>query len=370
VKTLFDGGTFARYAPTGHVLFSRNAALVASAFDAATLTVGDAREVVVPDLWMDPAVASTNYTVSASGTLVYAAGTGAEFERTIVALDGSTATPLIKDRRYYAEPRMSPRGGAIAVVERAWRDRIWVVDSARETFTRLTSGTDRGSEYAPVWSPDGRVIAFGAGSARTGGDRLYVAPADGSRAETLLHTSAKEPLPTSWTRDGRQLVFTERNAGTNFDLMLLSIDRGNSVRPLLQTPFNEHQAVISPDGQLIAYQSDRSGNRAIYVSHFPSMQGATQVSADGGVSPVWARDRNRLYYKFGRDVMAVDMAPGGLASASRPTVVMTYPFTYPTAFVDPMPDGRFLALQGTEVGTQSELRVVLNWFGELREKGR
>ena len=152
ITKLFDGGTFARYVPTGHVAFARDGALMTAPFDAASLVVGDARSKVVDDLWMDPAVASANYALSTSGTLVYAAGTGAEFERTIVALDGDRVTPLVKDRRYYSETVISPAGNQIAAVERAWDDRIWVIDLARETFTPLTSGKI-GLESDPVWAP-------------------------------------------------------------------------------------------------------------------------------------------------------------------------------------------------------------------------
>jgi len=367
VTKLFDGGTFARYVPTGHVVFARDSALMAAPFDAASLVVGDARTKVVDDLWMDPAVASSNYALSASGTLVYAAGTADEFQRTIVALDGDRSTPLVKQRRYYAETLISPTGDRIAAVERALEDRIWIIDLARETFTPLTSGRV-GLESDPVWAPSGREIAFDA-TVLGGTSGLYVAAADGSQTETLVYASNNGPVPTSWTRDGRQLVFTERNANTGLDLMLLSRDQGNTVRPLLQTPFDEGQGVIARDGALIAFQSGRSGRAEIYVSPFPSMQGATQVSIDGGQFPVWATDRRRLYYRNQGQVMAVDLA-AGVTGASRPISVARFVSTYPTAFVDPMPDGRFLALEGPNAAALTELRVIVNWFTELRDKTR
>ena len=366
VTKLFDGGTFARYVPTGHVAFARDGALMVAPFDAASLVVGDARTKVVNDLWMDPGVASANFALSSSGTLVYAAGTAAEFQRTIVALDGDRATPLVKERRYYAETRVSPAGGQIAAVERGWDDRIWIINLARETFTPLSSGKV-GSESDPVWAPSGREIAFNAIVTPASG--LYIAPVDGSQTETMVYASNNGPVVTSWTRDGRHLVFTERNANTGFDLMLLSRDQGNAVRPLLQTPFDEGEGVISPDGALIAFQSGRSGRAEIYVTAFPSMQGATQVSIDGGMYPVWATDRRRLHYRNRGQVMAVDLAVGA-TSASRPVSVARFVATYPTAFVDPMPDGRFLALEGANIGAQAELRVTVNWFAELREKTR
>lgn len=193
-----------------------------------------------------------------------------------------------------------------------------------------------------------------------------MAPADGSRTERLVYASERVATPTSWAHSGRQIVFTERNTGTGFDLMLLSLDQSNSVRPLLQTPFNEVEGVVSPDGGLIAFQSDRSGTAQVYVSAFPSMEGTTQVSIGRGITPVWARDGRRLHFKMGRNVMAVNIAARDLAGVFRPVAVATFPSTYPTAFVDPMLDGRFLAIDGTNVAGQPELRVILNWFTELK----
>ncbi len=54
ITKLFDGGTFARYVPTGHIAFVRDDALLAAPFDAASLTVGETRTPLVQDLWMDP----------------------------------------------------------------------------------------------------------------------------------------------------------------------------------------------------------------------------------------------------------------------------------------------------------------------------
>ncbi len=367
VTKLFDGGTFARYVPTGHVVFARDGALMAAPFDAASLVVGDARTKVVDDLWMDPGVASSNYALSSSGTLIYAAGSPAEFQRTIVALDGGRSTPLVKERRYYAETLISPAGDRIAAVERALDDRIWIIDVARETFTPLTSGKV-GLESDPVWAPSGREVVFDA-TVLGGTSGLYVAPVDGSQTETLVHASNNGPVPTAWTRDGRQVVFTERNAATGLDLMVLSRDQGNTVRPLLQTPFDEAQGVFSRDGALIAFQSGRSGRSEIYVAPFPSMQGTAQVSIDGGMYPVWAKDRQRLYFRNRGQVMAVDLA-AGVTDAPRPVPVARFVPTYPTAFIDPMPDGRFLALEGPNAAALTELRVIVNWFVELREKAR
>ena len=322
VTPLFDGGTFARYVPTGHLVYARDGALMARGFDAATLTVGT-QSTVIPDLFMDPAVASSSFAFSASGTLVYASSDGTEVERTLVAIDATGVTPVIEERGYYADPRISPDGRRIAVVQKAWKDRIWIIDRERETFGRLSGGVVDDESF-PVWSPDGTHVAFSGIASTSRG--LYVAPTDGSRTEELLYTSPnglvfRRPTPTSWSRDGQVLVFTQFHPDTGRDLMTVSLDSG-SVQPLLQTPFEEFGGVVSPDGRWIAYQSNQSGQSHVHLSAFPSMTGTKQVSVETGWGgprrPVWAIDERRLYFRNGQQVMAVDVQadPGGGRSAS------------------------------------------------------
>jgi Tol biopolymer transport system component len=369
VTKLFDGGTFARYVPTGHLVYLRNNSLMAAPFDVATLTVGEARVPVVPGVFMDPAVPSGNFAVSAAGALAYAPGDAAEFERTLVTLPPVDAragpAPLLPARRYYAEPRVSPDGRRIAVVERAWKERLWVIDVERQTFARLTSGAFTLETY-PVWSPDGRRLAFAGQEPgdKDGGRGLFVAAIDGSSEAPLLRSATA--VPTSWTPDGRALVFSDRRSGSNTDLMMVAVDGTHDVRPLLTTSFNELAGVVSPDGRWIAYQSNRSGRVQVHLSAFPSMQGAAQVSTDGGGSPVWSKDGRRLYYRQVRDVNVVEMTGAGTFSA--PKVVARVPNVMPTGFIDTMPDGRLLAIDGHNIGATPELHLILNWFDELRQK--
>ena len=55
------------------------------------------------------------------------------------------------------------------------------------------------------------------------------------------------------------IIYTQHDPATKLDLWHLPLS-GGAARPLLNTPFNEAQARISPDGRWIAYVSDRSGH--------------------------------------------------------------------------------------------------------------
>ena len=291
ITKLFDGGTYVRFSPTGHLIYLRNNALMGAPFDAATLAVGKSRAVVIDPVFMDPALVSGNFAVSAAGAVAYAPGDATDFKRTIVSVTASGVTPLINERRAYRGPRVSADGRRLAVIEQAWRDRIWIVDIDRQTFVRLASGR-YASESAPVWSPDGRRVAFRVVTYDSA-INIFVAPSDGSGAEQRLLSGFGEVTPESWTADGRSLLFSQHHADGRSDIMMLNVDGEPQVRPVLKTSFSESAAAISPDGRWLAYQSDRSNRSEVYVTAFPSMSPTVQVSTGGGATPVWSRDGRR-----------------------------------------------------------------------------
>lgn len=366
VTPLFDGGAYARYAPTGHLVYLREGSLVATPFDAATLTLGVERTPVVPGVYVDPSLPGGNFALSTSGVLAYAPGDGSHFRRTVLLAGPENTRPLLDERRFYASARLSPDARRVAVGLRAWKDEIWTVDIARATFTRITNG-DMPATSAPVWSPDGRHIAFALSDRRA--SNLFWTTSDGSRPEERLTTSPYGQTANAFSPDGKFLVFSEQRPDTSSDLFVVSLDGGRAVRPLLQTRFGESAAAISPDGRLIAYQSDRSGRAEVYLAAFPAMTSPLQVSSDGGTNPVWARDGRRLYYNrgyFAANIEVVDVSSESGLNVSRARSLGQ--FSVAGGVFDVLPDGRLLFVSGTgNDGSVSELRVVLNWFAELRQ---
>ena len=199
---------------------------------------------------------------------------------------------------------------------------IWIHDTVRGLKTRLTS--DAALEDRPIWSPDGKRIAFA--SNRSGNWDVFIQAADGSgRAEPLLATPQDDYLK-DWSRDGKYLIF-------DFVPLLMSrgisdtCDRGpgedpKKVVPFLATPFDEGDSDLSPDGRFLAYSSNESGRFEVYVQRFPEGGGKVQVSAQGGVQPRWRGDGRELYYVEGETLLAVAVtsAAGLLGRQSRPFV--------------------------------------------------
>jgi Tol biopolymer transport system component len=92
------------------------------------------------------------------------------------------------------------------------------------------------------------------------------------------------------------LLVTELNRGTTDDISLLTMDK-RQMAPLIQTPFVEREAEVSPDGRWVAYESFESGTPQIYVRPFPDVNsGRWQISTGRGRKPVWAPSGRELFY--------------------------------------------------------------------------
>jgi Tol biopolymer transport system component len=250
---------------------------------------------------------------------------------------------------------------------------VWIYERERGALTRLTF--DPGEEETPVWSPDGRWIAFA--TSRAGQPRsIYRKAADGSGAEERLWSGDFHAHVSGWAPDGQTIVMEIQGAETSTDIWLLDGEGERAARPLLQTRFNERTARLSPDGRWLAYVSDESGRDEVYVQPFPDLAGKWQISIQGGNQPVWSRDGRELFYRGGEQLMAVTVSTEPPFRATAPQALFPDAFERPqgpahTSY-DVAPDGRFLMLQSSQVSRETErtgstqLHVVQNWFEELK----
>ena len=156
--------------------------------------------------------------------------------------------------------------------------------------------------------------------------------------------------------------------------MVIDLDGTRRVTPLVQSPFNERNGIVSPDGRWLAYEANESGPFEIYVRPFPNVNsGHWQVSTNGGTRPIWARSGQELIYVSPTGaLMQVEVARGPSWVATTPTLVVkegscTIPSWWGKSY-DVSSDGqRFLMIKEntSTVADGSQLIVVLNWFEEL-----
>jgi eukaryotic-like serine/threonine-protein kinase len=362
-------GTRPSYAPTGHLIYAQGSTLMAVSFDPEGQLTGSPVPVLEGVLQNS---GFAQYSFSTTGSIAYvAAGSVQGTQRMLVWVDRKgTEQPLPAPSRGYRTPRLSPDGRRVAVA--TTEDQIWLYDIARETLTRLTF---EGLDFTPIWTPDGKRVAFQSlrGAARS--SNAFWQLADGSGGLERLNTGEynNNHVPMSWSPDGQLLAFIEVNPTTGLDIWVLRMgDR--KAQPFLRTQFNEGAPRFSPDGRWLAYISDESGRDEIYAQPYPGPGGKWQISTDGGTEPVWNPNERELFYRSGNKMMAVGIATQPSFSADKPRTLFEGPYQPSPATIpnyDVSPDGqRFLMLKSSEQAqaAPTQINVVLNWFEELKQK--
>jgi hypothetical protein len=173
------------------------------------------------------------------------------------------------------------------------------------------------------------------------------------------------------------LLISRIDPRTRFDLWVLPLQGNREPRVVLQTPFDDRTAHLSPDGKWMAYVSDESGRFEVYVQPFPGPGGKQKISTEGGTEPVWARN-GELFYRAGRDreqmmVVEIQTESGFVASKPRPLFSGDFlsglPNTLYSAQYAVSADGqRLLMLQPPKEPTpgSTQLIVIQNWGEELK----
>ncbi len=370
-RIVLGGAAAARYVETGHLLYSAGERVMAVPFDlAARRVTGEAVALAEPinvsltnGLWQAA--------WSRTGTLIHLPPIREHLQLVWVDRHG-TVTPAALTPRPYSDPRLSPDARRLAAHLQDDENDVWAGDLSRGALTRLTF--DRMEDETPVWSPDGRNVAYAA--SRAGPSRgVYTRAADGSGPEEFLWNSAEHSHVIDWSPDGRALVVNVLHPTNGSDLLLLDLETRHA-RPLIQSRFNDRYGRLSPDGRWIAYSSDESGREEIYVQPFPGLDARVQVSPGGGTQPIWSRDGRELYYRGPRDVMASAVDARAPMVFAPPHALFADRFERPQPdghiTYDVAPDGRFLMIAAPRAdgGTsgRNEIHVVLNWFEELKAR--
>jgi len=372
-KILVEGGGYGRYAASGHLVYAREATLMAVPFDAASLEVRGQPVPVVEGVARIGTGAAA-FSISRDGVLAYLPGGAARIDRRLVRVDRQgKAQPFTAIPRSYIVPKWSPDGRRIAVslTEGPGQPDIWVYEPARDTLTRLTF--DPAIDGTPVWTPDGKRIVFY--SARAGPPNLFWKAADGSGPDERLTESPQPERAASFSPDGKLLLFEQTHPTNLEDLWVLPMDGERKPRPILQTTFAERMPRLSPDGRWLAYVSNESGTDQVYVQPF-SQGGAPgggkwQISSDGGDEPVWARSGRELFYRAENRIMVVDLAASSSFQPGKPRLLFEGRYAKLSNFgsYDVTPDGKsFVFVESGEGESQQELIIVLNWFEELKRK--
>jgi Tol biopolymer transport system component len=251
---------------------------------------------------------------------------------------------------------------------------LWLYDIARRALSKFTF--DAASDSNPVWSPDGTRIAFASNRDGIVSSNIFIKRVDGSAEVQRLQLNGKYQLPFAFSRDGKTLIYGAGETFNERDLYTITLEDGAKPEPFLATQFYEWHAALSPDGEWLAYVSDESGRKEVYMRPFPKASGKWQVSSGGGIAPVWSPSGTEIFFQGDKMMMAATLnMAAGIPQIAEPIEL----FPLPTGFIvgpeyDISPDGEHFALvqgEGGDEGQQAErshLRFVLNWFSELEAK--
>jgi eukaryotic-like serine/threonine-protein kinase len=244
-----------------------------------------------------------------------------------------------------------------------------VEDLDRGTRTRITTSPE--PDMLPVWSPDGTRLAFVLGGlpGRPGARVLTIASADGSGVVRSF-PCPRECYPTDWTSDGLDLIVNVPDAKGG-DVWAIPASGTGAARPLLNAPFTERDARISPDRRWIAYVSEESGRPEVSVRNLSGPATRVVISASGGDQPVWARDGSELFFvnPQGR-LQSVRVLRNRDATTFGLPVELNVPsigFGHWGTQSDISPDGRRIYfLSQNQQDAPREFNVVMGWRSLLK----
>jgi dipeptidyl aminopeptidase/acylaminoacyl peptidase len=200
-----------------------------------------------------------------------------------------------------------------------------------------------------------------------GVDDIYIRSVAGRNEDTLLLHATETKKVCDWSTDGRYLVFTSWNPRSNLDLWLLPTFGNRKPIPFLQSPFNEKQGQVSPDGRWMAYASDESGRWEVYVQSFPMPGAKRAVSIGGGDQPRWRRDGSELFYlSADHMLMAVDVRRGERWKAGTPRRLFQVRLSQMSAnflghYAVTADGQRFLVDAVDERESAESMTVLVNW---------
>ena len=366
-------GIFARYARSGHLLYvTAEGTLMGVPFDESRMQLTGEPVALTEGVGVRVGGGASDLTLSANGTLWYAAGkvgSSGSQQPVWVGRDGA-ATPVAPDWfGLISDPALSPDGKRLAVSITESTSQIWVRD-LEGLLSRLTLNGQE--NVKPAWGHDGRFVAF-VSDQRTDRD-LFQRVADGSQPETLLLDEKRPVEEIAFSRDGAWVIYRTGSIPGERDLYARRIGTDSSI-VLVATAAAETSPALSPDGRWLAYVSNESGTREVYVRPFPNTgDGRWQISSQGGQEPVWAHSGKELFYRVAGTTnaqMVMDVMPGRtfVPGARR----MLFPLTrYSVSATHPQyavaPDGRFLMIRATESDRPDQLVAVENFFEVLRAR--
>jgi len=366
-RLLLRGEAPTSYAWPGYLLVRRGRALLARPFD-----VGRLAPTGEPSLVADN-VDFRGFSPSENGALAFTSN-GPEIMQPTWFGRGGRRLGTVGEPGPYNQIALSPDGRQAAVQRvdptRETAD-IWLLDVTRGVLSQFTFPPTDAKD--PVWSPDGRRLAFAARQAE-GTTRVVIFQKElgGSAEEPVLPDSVRRAFVEDWSRDGR-FLFYGAGIGGSEGLWAVPLLGDRKPFPVVQSPFNNDEPQLSPDGRFLAYMSYEAGQWDVYVQAFPKQGPRTRISTGGGAQPKWRADGRELFYLTpDGTLMAVDIKAGATLEPNVGRKLFSTSLGTSTSpgldqYVVAADGQRFLVLEPAADAAASPITVVLNWPAGLKK---
>jgi Tol biopolymer transport system component/tRNA A-37 threonylcarbamoyl transferase component Bud32 len=310
------------YASSGHLLYVRDRVLMARPFDASSRSL-QGEPVKIAD--------TVDYTPPGQAAFAVAGPVLVYRPRQHLALgslmwmdrSGQGVAEIAASAAAFRQISLSADGRTAAVERRDAQglSSVWTIDLPSGATVRVPAEYWSGS---PVWSGDGSALAYSI--AADSPPNVVIRRDRGAGNEVRVTRSSEIQYPTAFTPDAGTILFRAFSNDTGWDLFTVPA-AGGSAQRLLQTPADENEMSLSPDGRLLAYTSNESGRTEVYVSRFPEMSNRVAVSSGGGARPMWRGDGRELYF----------VAPGSRLMAGQVSVAAGSPSVSPASLLFEVP---------------------------------
>jgi serine/threonine-protein kinase len=368
---LIEGGSYARYLPTGHIVYGHQETLYAVACNLTNLEVGGSHVPVVQGV-RTLMIGSIPFTFSqADGSLAYIPLTvpNKNLEPVWVTENGSTSSLGITKRNYHSVS-ISPDGAYAAFRVPPLYEYVgdlWIYDLEHRTEIRLARDI---SMSTPVWTPDSNEVIYMTYNPW----ELYRQKIDGSEEPKLIGQFKKMVSSRSCSPDGKVLLADRDNDHLPmmfWDIWTVPLDEGSTVTagPVIERYGRQHHGTWSPDGRWIVYVSNESGRSEVYIEPYPGPGPRTNISLGHGDHPVWSRDGTKLFYRRGENKMVsatIETEPKLRVTERKELFDWKYLSCWFCQTYDVAPDGRLLMIRDPEGSSPQRISIVLNWFDELK----
>ena len=357
----------------GYLLFARETTLMAQLFNSRTGSLEGAPAQVAEQVLIDPGTWRLAASGTEGGLIAYLSGGAAASQLSWYDRSGKASgwAGKILNLNHL---RVSPDGSKIAADLGESLSDLWIYDVQRGVPTRFTFGPS--SSVSPVWSPDGKWIAYS--SLQGGYVNVYRKPASGMGQSELLFQGDDQHAQnwaSDWSPDGRTLLYVTGNLVSTAQLWQLPLTGDDrKPKPLVPSAFVTTSPRYSPDGRWIAYACNESGRFEVYVIPSSGSGGKWQISTGGGQLPIWRHDGKELFYlSMDDNLMTVSIKLNGdsveadaphrlfpLANAIQSVSGLVAPY-------DVTPDGKRFILSTVEQDKSFPINLVTNWTAAVQK---